>query len=428
MVDLEGHVGEAESNSTPATHRSYLSRKLREAFIRAAVDCYGTDLEKVASSVGLKPSTTYEYARKIGISLPYPKSNASARRQERYNTIRAEIEKGNTHPEGIATATGLNPGSIRLYAREMGVSLSKHKRGVPSLLPHRKAMLEELVEKGASGLAIGAAFDVSKERGRQLLHDSGLHSKWKQGRKELRESNAKTTVREAAERTVAHTALLSLVMHLRRVKAREAGWADEMAVRYFESMRYEHRAAQEYGTILALFQRYGAAQHAGKLLSLKELGKPFDLHFVRVGKILRAARVEPLYGKRTRQCVPKWKKEVVLRAAALDLSAVDIGYLLDVPYCNISQLWRAKSNRSVHCKIWNVTQHAKLTYHLASQIYQVDDWRYADGTPESIASLLDTTPRVVLYAQEHRAEIAPPIVHALNILYPEKNISTPYLP
>lgn len=429
MVDLEERVeGQAKDNSTPAIHRSHLPRKLREASIRAAVDYYGTDLEKVANSVGLNPSTTYQYARKIGISFPPQKPKPVDRKQKRYDAILAEIEAGNTDLGAVATAVGLKPSTVRSYAREIGVSLFKHKRGSHSLLSHRKPVLEELVERRASSVAIGDAFSVSRQRGRQLLLDAGLHSRWKQRRKERREIDAKTAARETVERTAAHTALLSLAMHLRRAKAREAGWADEMAVRYFESMMYEHRAAQEYGTILELFQRYEAAQRTGNVLSLEELGKPLDLHPVRVGEILRRTGVEPLHGKRTRHCIPKWKKEAALRAAALDLSAADVGYFLDVPSYIINQFWHAKSKRTARGKFWNVTPAAKLTYRLASQIYQVDDWRYADGTPENLASLLGTTPPVVHHALAYRAEIAPPILHALRVLYPEKQISAPYLP
>src|SRR3989344_5213749 len=325
MADLEQQIGgRAEGNSSTAILKHNLPWELREASIREAVSQHGLDLEKVADAVGLKPITIYQYARHLGILLPSPKQNPGIRQQKTFDAIRAEVEKGNTNLESVADAVGLKPSSASIYARKLGIHLqcsstdepvvsvvpdivhipnstiADRKERSDSLLADRQARLEALVEERAPASQIGKAFGVCKERVRQLLHQAGLHGTWKQRRKELPEITAKIAAARAAQRTAAHTALLSLFKHRRRVKAQESGWAHEATVRYFESMKYECRAAQDYGTILALFQQYEQAQRAGKILSLEELGKPLDLHFVRVGDIIRDAGVPPMYGNRHR--------------------------------------------------------------------------------------------------------------------------------
>ena len=127
--------------------------------------------------------------------------------------------------------------------------------------------------------------------------------------------------------------------------AREEPFAVQKTIKYIQSLRSAKRAKYRHELLITIFDRYERAMNNGEKLSLEQLGEGLGLLLPSIGKILKRAGLEPLYGARERHTTPYEKKEALKRSHAIDMSASDIAYFLEIPTYVVWQNFRRIGER-----------------------------------------------------------------------------------
>ena len=83
--------------------------------------------------------------------------------------------------------------------------------------------------------------------------------------------------------------------------------------------------------------RYYEALENGQKKSLAELGEGLNMWENGIARTLEDVGLEPMYRKREKVTIPDWKNQAIFRAFDLDMTALDIGYFLEVPHYFIAQ-------------------------------------------------------------------------------------------
>ncbi len=205
--------------------------------------------------------------------------------------------------------------------------------------------------------------------------------------------------------------------------------SDRIEQKIFEFLTNTPKSKITYDTLKTIYTRYFEAKDKRKKLSLVELSKGTGLWNSKTGKILNKVGLEPLHGKKERHITPQWKKEAIKRAFNLDVNPPDIAYFLDLPehiiYQNMKMIGPRPKRQEFITKPLANTGLPDLTYRLASQIYEARDLKFEI---QEIVELLDTKKIIVNYMLKNETIISPKIFDMLKTLYPEKNITTPYIP
>lgn len=292
----------------------------------------------------------------------------------------------------------------------------------------RTTQRDELFSKGieqASTLAeLGKSIGVTREAARLYLHQTGLHETWKEKRnqqKQERDLERRTAQQKLETEQETKAQFLYLLKEHLHQKAEQEGWVTQKAVGSFYT---KDRRTYKLEDIYAVFQKYEQAQKEGKKLSLEKLAEGTPFVFPRVGRILREVGVEPMHGARDRTITPQWKVSAINRAyKSIPMTAFDIAYFLDLPYHVVNQRFFAKGKRSNLPLFAKSFGDEKLTYRLASQIYEAADLGF---NKTEVTELLETASKVVAYALTERKTVESKIINALQVLYPEEEIKKPY--
>jgi hypothetical protein len=213
-----------------------------------------------------------------------------------------------------------------------------------------------------------------------------------------------------------------------RKRAEKESWAMQKTVEY---VLRRHRT---YNPIPAeklykLLEAYHDAKESGTRLSMQKLSEMSGVDVFSVRRIFGVLGVEPLFGHKPCTKIPKEKKNATRRIYETDVSLVDVGYFLGVSHSVVKETLRkaygkAGRRRQFIKRLGKLVGSEVLTYRVASQVYQAQDWGWS---AEDIAYCFDGKERTVRYAIDHRREIEPMILKLLNRLYPNVRHRKPYL-
>ena len=169
------------------------------------------------------------------------------------------------------------------------------------------------------------------------------------------------------------------------------------------------------------FDSYYSAEESDDKPTLDRLGASSNIQGSAVIRVLKRVGLKPFH---TRKMYLPLQKEAILRGISADLTNKDIAYFLQLPSSSLSH-YRHHSN---HNSSGNNLDHRKthsLTYALVSQIYEARDLGF---NPNEIKELYDVLDHHLTNALDHREALEQKIILALSILFPEKEITKPYLP
>ena len=142
---------------------------------------------------------------------------------------------------------------------------------------------------------------------------------------------------------------------------------------------------------------------------------------------MKRSGLEPLYGARERHPISEEKKNAVKRSFNLKMSNPDIAYFIGVPSYVVRNYFveSGKNKGSKHNLVKSFgNPDAYLTYRGASQVYEGGDIGFGQ---KEIEEVLGLDRRVVSYALKNRTRLEPKIIEALRTIYPDREISKPYL-
>ena len=344
----------------------------------------------------------------IRVRLPKDASCSQEKQQQEIEAIRQALPQIDSLEE-LCKRTQLKPRILWNYCREYGLKLPA------SLKPWKqRPEIDLLIERGLRQREIAEKVELSRELIRIYINYSGQYPLWKKARIELKE--------QAHQRKYHLEQIAAQIKQRVKQLAERDGWASQKAMEFMSARKVTRYSLSQ---LVTLFQRYEKACQEEEKLSLKELGQDLGISFAEVGIVLKTVGVEPMYGARERETIPPEKKEAIYRAAAIDMSIPDLAYFLDLPDYVVGQnLRRIRAERKRKAVIKSYGSGTKLSYRLASQIYQAVDLEFK---PQETRQLLDTSSKVIEYVLSNRRPIETEIKKALSLLYPALKIKKPYL-
>jgi len=436
-----------------------------------------TVVEEVAERLGLAPSTTGQYAGSWGISLTRPSARVDGEKEPKRSRaksvakIKKAIADGAEDVAAISKATGLVVGTVRSYASVNEIRLPRNhgsrttgntggespkslletlsgkkitllkellatnpKKLEDVLVPagltassfyrylrHPEIFLPEgivpyrtdpkmdiLIDQGLKLQKLGDRSGKTREACRQYIIGSGQHQQWRKNRDEVKQKPIRK--RNAMGQLIR-------VLKQRAIKdIKEENWP------LAKTWEYQYRNSRSKvlpEELLLLFGRYHQAKKQGVKLSLEELGKGIKGP-THIGRILSKARLPPLYGNQQRTVTSKKKKAMIQRAFGLQMNTRDIAYFIGVNDFVVSHKYQRMGGRKEK-GFW--LQSRKVTFRLASQVYEAQDIRMRNA---DICDVLSITPDTLKLIKKKRSEYEPKIVEVLRVIYADVNLSKPY--
>ena len=321
----------------------------------------------------------------------------------------------------MISSTGLGYGTVHMAIIELGLEDRIHRKyGIID-----RNRLEEMAMAGENLRTMCQNVgNVTHEAVRLYLINAGLHDKWKKIRKEKKEGKRNTKV--------AVNALSSYELRLYNERAYSLAekegwntWAIKALNYYLETSTINDMNYLQKLDIL--FTVYGDAFDNNKKLSV---GRLAEISGFKNGAsaldILRKSGLKPLFRELDRHVTPKYKKEKIIAASELGLSATDISFFLGVGEYVVEDYWRRGKLRSgIANLLMRLGIYGPLTYRKASEIYEAQD---AGFTREETLYLLDTNGATYDFAARNRNVIEPKIKDVIDFLWPEfKPHKNPYL-
>lgn len=308
------------------------------------------------------------------------------------------------------------PKSLEELSSDETIKFSHSKMSI------RREKLEELAALGFSTGQTSKYFGVNRQRAWLMFERLGLNKLRNSKRQEIKDKK-KTA---SAQLYSARQSFVDALRQLEEIVAQKSSWAEMKTWQYRNIHSRIHPKSYFDEQLIKLFEAYGVAKLEGKKLSITKLGEIAGLHFVSVGKILRDVGLDRMYWNvENRHATPKWKKEALLKSFdSSPLSAADIAHFLELPYPVVIQYLRLKKHQCVGKElIINGVGKHKLTYYRASQIYEAQDLGF---NPQETSELLDLPLKRVTYVKYHRHQFGPILIKALNAMFPQESINTPY--
>lgn len=342
----------------------------------------------------------------------------------------------------LAEKMKLGRGSVLMLARDSGISLANTNVELYPVITRRDPVRDAVIAHDPpyltyDALAKAAAEKtgqkkISRQRMVQYLRGTGQRESWQQRcdayKKTLHEK--KQQLNEEQKLLVdSKQQLVQLVSAYLWKRAVEEGPATEKAVLYHFKNR-KKGSAIGLDRLLGLFNYYYQAKKQGKQLSLEELGEPHKLVATVVGKCLKKAGLEPLYGARDRHVTPLWKKQALERGIDIALPASSIAYLLDIPSHIVQQKIFCNGGKGVKVDSWiakfgNYKESVEIIrYQHASQLYEA----LAVGfSRDEAIEYADVSNQGYDYLIEHRKRIEATLVNAIKTLYNQPMYDKPYV-
>ncbi len=313
------------------------------------------------------------------------------------------IRQGKTLQE-IAGTEGITKEAIRQYI-ERSRQYEQWKQAKNAKGPERISERDELIQQGKTLREIAEKEGINYQIIYHYIKRTGQHEEWKKAKE--RES---PEARENALEEIA-SALKSVFLQ----RAQQEGWAYEQAAKYQLSLK--HRGPEEiaFERLVKLFTIYEQTKQKGERLSLEELGNTANLHASVVGYILKRTglpHLNPGIGR-----LPPNKLKALERAFEVEhLSNDDIAYFVGTTWTTVDKYFMGGRNtkRGSH----------NLSYTKASTIYEAID---AGFTEEETAEYTGAGQAQVKRALKHRPEFEKTIIAELKIIYPDAEITKPYL-
>jgi len=411
------------------------TREKRYELIQTALDNGVYNLDALQEGINLSKSTLYKYKCETGIDIT----------QILHNNLLArilELKIGGMDIEDIAEETHTGTKTVKRYLVEKGIikarrfkrvsaeedleflmlakkgkspsqieeitkrsqpTIRKHLEKIGARPPHKKRHWK-LVDKEKrnsliiQGLPLEEIADlegVSKQAIDQYLSRSGQRNAWKQKRYELTQRNP--AIKE-----------FLTVLYSRTRQIPPTDWALARTQEYI----WAHKRSPIDKTY-KVYAEYRQAKDKGEKPSYRQIAKKTGCHLMYVMDLFHFAGLKPLCREYHESEIPT---KTMMKISRMGITIPDIAYFCGMSDNGVKLRLYEAGFRPKPRDVKTSTGMRKLTYRLASEIYEAKDLKFSD---DDISELLDIDRKVVEYAIRKKREIAPTITDALRLIYPK---------
>jgi len=300
----------------------------------------------------------------------------------------------------------LNIGPITLFDRMKMLNLTFPK----DIIPYRcNPEIDECIDQGLTLEQMSESHGKSKEYYRQYINATGQYDQFRKNRHDA--------IHLPLRKKRAIKNLIN-ILHKHVIKRRiEINWAMGKALEY---RHHNNSRSINLDILFSIFDKYDKAIKEGKKLSLNELGEGSHIYPANVGRILKNAGLQPMYGTLERKATSKKEKIMIKRSFRLPLNSIDISYFIGTKKHNVHDKFRMMGGRkNQQSKFLS----KRITYRLASQVYEAQDIHMDN---EDICDLLEINEELLAYITLKRDSYEPRIIKALRVIYADKNLNKPY--
>ncbi len=340
---------------------------------------------------------------------------------DKFQQIKSFLEDGHSVQDawimyGLSSASDFYSSYLRhldwkSYSRPLTrteIKLMKHR--LKNLGDRR---FDRLVRRGLTIDKIGDKNGVTRELVRQYIAGSGQYDYWKQSREHYRKPNPKE---------LEYTSLLNLLNAKIQQEISNFGedqWAEKKAMEYISSRKKQQPDNIPTEELVTIFRTYREAQSQGKPVSFRRIGQEVDMRGAGIRNIFQKVGLESLKWKIQR--LSEEDREMIARSDNSEFSSNDIAYFTGIKLGNINNYRRPHPSALAR----KPTKLKGFSYSGASQIYEAKDLGFSR---QEITELFNYVhPTIVDSALGNREKMEKIIIKNLRILYPEKDISKPYL-
>lgn len=422
-----------------------LEVKLEQTVLEAVRENLTTSPEELSEYTSIESKKIKKVLSRYGIS----------RGQNRYQTIPIivprEVSLDNTPQEAY------NPEQkrsiLKLVQKDKPVAIEQVRRKteldletIETVLRDEKMLLDlpstdyrldfdMLIAKGLTASEIARRLGFSRQMIDQYAKATGQFSFIKKSQRKAKE-NKTTFSQEPLPK--------AFVQRQYQLAEQEYGRYSSRALDIYYLGRGITRRIGFLGKLLRLAKVYAEAEDRGERLSYQELGDRSELGLPppEVYRDLFKMGLKSMHWTKgcTTKVIPE-QLEAIRNSYFTQFSAVDISYFLNLPSTVVQQhftaLKKIKGRRErTRIFLQTVPNDGKgmqksdhLNYHLASQVYELDDYTQREGTSFTIGELsegIGIKPELVEYARLNRPKIEDNIKRLLTILYPGEEINKPY--
>jgi len=334
----------------------------------------------------------------------------------RLSMLTQALANGENSIEELCELVHHSPPRLRRFCEEHDIDLPQ------DLIPYKyRPEIDRLIDEGRRLQEIGTAVELTGEAVRLYIGASGQHTLWEEAKKRRKTAEDSTSNKKS---NLEHLDIL-LRQRLRQ-QAKTEGWAYEKAVDYFNArkIRESSRSISLFVLVDAL-KRYESAQEWGERRSLENLAEGLPLTYAHFGRVLNQLGLKPLHRGHNRKKKEKYEEKqlAILRASELDMGDPDLAYFLDVSPLFVTIRRGDGTVKKIGRTLLGQVGYERLTYRLASQIYEAQD---AGFTSDEIPELLDASVTVVSFVLKERSTFEPKILDGLRVLYDKPELDKPY--
>lgn len=376
-------------------------------------------LDSLIKRYKLKKTKLERYLLDLGIST---------HKEIKVAKIRRALENGVSSMKELCDVVGLASNAIIGYCEKYDINLPFKTEYV---VKTRRPEIDRLIPKGLSGSEMEAMLrGIEKKAIYMYLKGSGQQEFWKE-----RRALAKEQARDKRFEKPRLIEQFYLCLLGRMFQLAEEKLAVEKAINYcFSIKKRKSRLEQRLNNIssyIKIFSRCEQAKKNNKKPCLEELGEGTGLWPIDVTRLLLGTEPELSHGTGEKKTYPIEIKQAIRRAYehGLEMYTTDIAHFLRIPKYIVRNEFRKLGGRKrTHYFIkrfkHTADQKVFLTYKDASEVYEA---RHLGFNEDEISRVLDLDFDAVKYAVEHKDSIERKISGALEIMYPGKKHTKPFL-
>ena len=284
--------------------------------------------------------------------------------------------------------------------------------------------LDRLCRQGASTVEMGEAKGMSRQQVEQYLQGSGQHKLWCERRNKAKKGKSQPILAERREDLIN-----TLKADIFSLSANKPDLTPEQRAEITAAqvhLKVEYGDKKRLNKLYDLFLRFYQSREKGEGKSLHALIEEAGQDMSGTSRYFELAGLHDIRSLSRRS---KEEKGAFKRASSTTFSAEDIRLFLNSEKYVETIIRNTKRERKVKSacmfrKEGESKSNYKIPSRVASQIYESKDYGY---DVSDTAQITGTTPYAVERVLERRITVQPEIMRNLQILYPDKRITKPYL-